>query len=309
MGDLTRSRAELIAENLFLRHQLSILHRQVKRPQLTKGDCLGLLFWASRLRHWKQALLIVKPETLLRWHREGFRLFWKWKSRSGRARLGLPQATIDLIRQMARENPLWGAERIRGELLKVGIHVAKRSIQKYLRGMRPKPTPSQTWATFLKTHAADIFVIDFLQVVDVFFCQVYLFFIIELGTRRVVHVGVTREPTQAWVAQQWREATPYGQIPTVCHPGQRREIRPRVRPDRASYGTDVIHTPYRAVRANAVCERFMRSVRQECLDHILIISERQLLRIVKEYVEYFNHVRPHQGLLLASELNGGARPE
>jgi putative transposase len=201
VSDLTRSRSELIAENALLRHQLGILRRQVKRPQLTKRDRVGLLFWVSRLRRWKQALLIVKPETLLRWHREGFRLFWKLKSRAGRARPGLPQTTIALIQRMASENPLWGAERVRGELLKVGIHVAKRSIQKYLRAMRARPAPSQNWATFLKTHAADIFVCDFLQVVDVFFYQLYPFFIVELKTRRIVHVGVTREPTQAWVAQ------------------------------------------------------------------------------------------------------------
>jgi hypothetical protein len=111
-----------------LRHQLGILQRQAKRPQLAKGDRLGLLFWASRLRHWTQVLLIVKPDTLLRWHRAGFRLFWSWKSRADEARPSLPQTTIDLIRRMARENPLWGAERIRSELLTVGIQVAKRTL-------------------------------------------------------------------------------------------------------------------------------------------------------------------------------------
>ena len=145
LGDLARSRTELIAENALLRHQLGILHRQVKRPQLTKGDRVGLLFWASRLSHWRQALLIVKPETLLRWHREGFRLFWRWKTRARKVRPRLPQPTIDLIRRMATDNQLWGAERICGELLKVGIYIAKRSIQKFLRLLRPKPAPSQSW--------------------------------------------------------------------------------------------------------------------------------------------------------------------
>jgi transposase InsO family protein len=125
----------------------------------------------------------------------------------------LPQPTIDLIRRMATDNLLWGAERIRGELLKVGIHVAKRSIQKYLRRLRQKPAPSQSWATFVKTHAADTFACDFLPVVDVFFRHLYLYFIIELGTRRVVLVRVTSAPNQTWVAQQWREATPNGQVP------------------------------------------------------------------------------------------------
>ncbi len=280
-SDLTRIRAELIAENVLLRHQLGILRRQVKRPQLTKGDRLGLLFWASRLRDWKQALLIVKPETLLRWHREGFRLFWKLRSRASRARPGLPQTTINLIQRMASDNPLWGAERIRGELLKVGIHVAKRSIQKYLHAMRTRPGPSQNWAIFLKTHAADIFVCDFVQVVDVFFRQLYLFFIIELETRRVVHVGVTREPTQAWVAQQWRDATPYGQVPRFVIWDNDGKYGHEFDQTVQAYGTEVIHTPYRVPRANAVCERFLRSARQECLNHVLIFGERQLLRIAK----------------------------
>ena len=295
--DLTRSRAELIAENTLLRHQLVILQRQVKRPRLAAGDRLGLLFWASRLRHgWQQALLIVQPDTLLHWHREGFRLFWRWKSRAGKARPGLPQATIDLIQRMGKENPLWGAERIRGELLKLGVHVAKRTIQKYLRPIRTRTTPSQNWATFLKTHVADIFVCDFLPVVDVFFRRLHMFFIVELGTRRVVHVGVTKEPTQAWVAQQWREATPYGHV-----------ARFLIRDNDARYGhmfdevvrasgAEVIRTPVRAPRANAVCERFMRSVRRECLDHMLIFGERQLLRVANGYVGYFNHARPHQGI-------------
>jgi hypothetical protein len=260
LGDLTRGRAELVAENALLRHQHGILRRQVKRPQLTKGDRVGLLFWASRLPHWRQALLIVQPETVLRWHREGFRLFWKLRSRAGRARPGLPPTTIDLIQRMASENPLWGAERIRGELLKppaaglatgrwwgkVGIKVSQRSVQKYLRATRARPAPSQNWATFLKTHAADIFVCDFLQVVDVLFCRLYLFFIIELETRRVVHVGVTREPTQAWVAQQWREATPYGQVPRFVIRNNDGKYGHEFDEAAEAYGTEVIHTPYRA---------------------------------------------------------------
>jgi transposase InsO family protein len=162
--------------------------------------------------------------------------------------------------------------------------------------MRPRPAPSQTWATFLKTHAADIFVCDFLQVVDVCFSQLYLCFSIELGTRRIVHVGVTREPTQAWVAQQWREATPDGQVPRFVIRDNDGKYGHEFDSTVQSYGTEAIHTPYRAPRANAVCERFLRSARQECLDHLLIFSERQLLRIAKAYVTYFNLARPHQGL-------------
>ena len=137
---------------------------------------------------------------------------------------------------------------------------------------------------------------DFLQVVDVCFRQLYLFFIIELETRRVVHVGVTREPTQAWVVQQWREATPYGQVPRFVIRDNDGKYGHEFDQTAEAYGTEVIHTPYRAPRANALCERFLRSVRRECLDHLLIFGERQLLRMANAYVAYFNHARPHQGL-------------
>lgn len=146
--DLTYTKAELIAENALLRHQLAILHRQVERPRLNRRDRFWLLLLVSRVRHWKGALLIVRPETVPRWHRTGFRLFWRWKSKAKPKPTPLALETIALIRQMASENLTWGAERIRGELLKLGIRMAKRTIQKYMRGVRPRRAPSQTWRTF-----------------------------------------------------------------------------------------------------------------------------------------------------------------
>jgi transposase InsO family protein len=212
------------------------------------------------------------------------------------ARPGLSPATIDLIQPMGKENPLWGAERIRGELLKVGIHVAKRTVQKYLRPIRANPVPSQTWATFLKTDAADTFACDFLPVADVLFRRLHLFFVVEMATWRVVPVGVTREPTQAWVAQQWREATPNGQVPRLLLRDNDSRYGHTFDAVVKASGAEVIRTPVRVPRANAVCERFMRGVRRECLDHLLISGERQLLRVANGYVAYFNHARPHQGI-------------
>lgn len=294
--DLTRSKSELLLENALLRQQLLILQRQVKKPCLTRPDCLSLLLLARRLPSWRQALLILKPETLLRWHREGFRLFWRFKTRTRRGRPRLGQELVTLIQQMASENPLWGAERIRGELLKLGLRVAKDTIQTYLRRRRPPRSPSQDWNTFLKNHAKDVWACDFLPVIDLFFRTVYVFFIIEFGSRRIVHFGVTRHPTDAWVAQQLREATPNGQAPRFL-----------IRDNDSKFGQDfsfvasstsiqVLRTPYRAPRTNAVCERFLGSVRRECLDHLLIMSEPQLYRVIKEYVTFFNAARPHQGL-------------
>ena len=211
--DFTCSNAQLIVENALLRQQLIILQRHSKKPWFTQTDRLWLVLLASRVRRWKEALLILKPDTLLRWHRQGFRLFWWFKSRNRGGRPKLASETIALIQQMARENSLWGVERIRGELMKLGIRVAKTTIQKYARLARPHPAHGQNWSTFLKNHAQIVWACDFLPVIDLFFRQIYAFFIIELASRRVVHFGVTSHPTDAWVAQQLREATPYGLTP------------------------------------------------------------------------------------------------
>ena len=196
---------------------------------------------------------------------------------------------------MARNNRLWGAERIRGELLKLGIHVSKRTIQKYMRPERVRPS-TQTWATFLHNHASDIWACDFLPVTDLFFRSLFAFFLIELKSRKVLHVGVPRHPTDAWVAQQLREATPFGQAPRFLICDHDSKFGPLF--DRVASGTRIklLRTPYHAPRANAFCERFLGSVRRECLDHLLILHEQQLSRVLWAYTAYFNQARPHQGI-------------
>lgn len=165
---------------------------------------------ASRIVHWKQTLVIIQPDTLLRWHHEGFHLFWRHRSKSKATKHKITREAIDLIQRVAKENLLWGAERIQGELLKLGIRVAKFAVQRYMRPVRPSQPPRQTWSTFLKTHAEDMRACDFLPVTDLFFRPTFVFFIIELASRLVVHFGVTRHPNETWTAQQLREATPFG---------------------------------------------------------------------------------------------------
>jgi len=215
LADLRRSKPQLVAENALLRQQLLILRRSVKRPRCTSADRAVLVLLASRVRAWRQALLIVQPETILRWHRELFRRHWRWKSRAPRRarRPKVAAETIALIREMAAANTQWGAERIRGELLKPDVRVAKWTVQKYMRDARPPRRAGQTWATFLRNHAGDVWACDFLPVTDALFRPLCAFVVIALGSRRVVHVGVTRHPTDAWVAQQLREATPFNQRP------------------------------------------------------------------------------------------------
>jgi putative transposase len=296
LTDLGKSKSQLVAENALLRHQLIILTRQVKRPACTKTDRVLLVLLARVVRTWKQALFIVQPETLLRWHRELFRLYWKRKSKAPAHKPKVASETIALIRQMATENRLWGAERIRGELLKLGLHVCKRTIQKYMRGVRRHQPRGQKWSTFLRNHAAQIWACDFLQVTDLFFRPLFAFFLIELKSRKVIHVGVTRSPTDAWVAQQLREATPYGQAPKYLICDHDSKFGSCFRRVAMTSGIKLLKTPVHAPRANAVCERFLRSVRQECLDHLLILHERQLQRVLNAYMLYFNQARPHQGI-------------
>lgn len=295
--DLTRSRQELVLENMLLRQQLIVLKRQMKRPALSWRDRTLLVLLSSRLRTWKQALVIVQPETVLRWHRDLFH--WVWRRKSRPRRRGKPALTDDIvaiIKQMAKENPTWGAERIRGELLKLGIRVSKSTIQKYIYGVRKPGSTKQTWATFLRNHAWEIWACDFLQTYDLFFRSVFVFVIIELGSRRLVHFGVTRNPTDAWLAQQLREATPFEDGPRYLIRDNDSKYGAYFARVAVGTGIELLRTPYGAPKANAICERFLGSVRRECLDHILILSDRHLHGVMKEYGVYFNHARPHQGI-------------
>jgi putative transposase len=208
----------------------------------------------------------------------------------------LSAETIALIQQMTKDNRLWGAPRIRGELLKLGVKVATATVQKYMRDARPDRAPTQAWSVFLKNHVQGIWGCDFLPVIDLFFRPLYLFFVVELASRRVVHFGVTRQPTNAWVAQQLREATIFGQAPRFLICDRDRKYGEAFTRVAKGSGIEILRTPYRAPKANAICERFLGSVRRECLDHLLILGERQLYRVIKEYVQFFNEARPHQGI-------------
>lgn len=297
VSDLTKSKAELMAENALLRKQLIILNRQVKKPYFTPLDRFFLVLLVSKIANWKQALLILKPDTLLRWHREGFRLFWKLKSKPNKnSQPKISQETIDLIKEMAANNPLWGAERIRGELLKLNIKVAKRTIQRYLRHTRPIPPSNQNWHTFLKNHSKDVWSCDFVTVTDAFFGQLYAFFILQHSSRRIIHFGVTRHPNEEWVTRQLKEATPFGETPKYLIRDNDAKFGTAFDQLAESSGVKVLKTPIAAPKANGLCERFFRSLRQECLDHFLILNEGHLTRILKEYVKYYNTQRPHQGI-------------
>ena len=289
------SRAGLIAEILFLRKQLAFYQeRQTLPRRLNDSARLSLVFW-SRFFDWKDALVIVKPETLIGWHRKGFKLFWKWKSRVGRS--PLPENIRKLIVQMARDNPTWGQARVAAELsVKLGIYVSPRTIRAYWppeSGPRGSRTSSQRWRTFVRNHARPIVAGDFLVVVTARFRVLYVFLLMELGTRRILHCGVTAHPTAEWTLQQFREAIP-------CDHSYRFLIRDRdsifsaeVDGHLKAFGLRVLRTPARAPQANAYCERLVGTVRWECLDFMIPLGERHLHRILKEWVTHYNQGRPH----------------
>ena len=210
--------------------------------------------WAP---NWKQVLQIIQPDTLLGWHRGGFRRFWKLKSRKQMQTQPqrLAAETIALIERMAGENRLWGAERIRGELLKLNIKVSKRTIQKYMQAVRSNPPARQSWSTFLQTHGQDIWACDFVPVVTLFFQTLHAFVILHHESRRVVHVGVTDRPTDEWITQQVRDATPFEEKPKYLICDNDKKYSPMFERVALASGIEVIHTPYEAPRANAICNR------------------------------------------------------
>ncbi|HVG97058.1 MAG TPA: integrase core domain-containing protein [Chloroflexota bacterium] len=302
------SRADLAVENLLLRQQLAVLTRPTRmRPRLRRRD---KLFWvlARRLwRPWRQHLIIVRPETVLRWHRQGWRLYWRWRSR---LRLGRPRLSAevrDLIARMARDNPWWGSERIRGELLKLGITVSKRSIQRYRR-RGPAGPPSQTWRTFLANHASAIWAADLFTVQTLTFRTLYGLVFITHGRRALVHVNVTAHPRAAWVWRQLVEATAWGRRPRFLLRDRDAVYGGDFASRAAALGIESLRTPVRAPRANAVAERVIGTLRRECLDHLVVLNEKHLRSVLTEFERYYNVDRPHRTLRLEPPRSGSRSP-
>ena len=295
ISDLPKSKADLMAENAILRQQVIVLNRQVKRPKFTTGDRFRLVFLSRLTDFWHTALHLVQPETLLRWHRDLFRLYWKRKSKAQSRKPRIPQETIDLIKQMAIENPRWGAKKIRGELLKLGIDIHKRTIKRYMRQVR-KRNSGQNWATFLKNHAGNMWACDFTTVHTLFFKPIYILVFMELQTRKIVYTAVTTNPTDDWTAQQLREATAWGHKPKYLIRDNDNKFGKRFSAMAEVTNIKELKTPFRAPKANAICERFIGSLKRECLDFCLILHPYQLRRIVNAYVDYYNKSRPHQGI-------------
>ena len=289
------SRAALHLENLALRQQLAALDRKRARPSLRMTD---RLFWVvlSRLwPGWREILVIVKPETVIGWHRKGFRRFWTWKSRRGKP--GRPPVSSEvrgLIRRMSRENPLWGAPRIHGELRMLGFEVSEAAVSKYMP-RHPKP-PSQTWRTFLENHVGCLASTDFFVVPTATFSLLFVLVVLRHERRQIVHIGTTAHPTAAWVAQQIREAFPWDTAPRYMIRDRDRVYGIAFRSRIKAMGIEEVVTAPRSPWQSPYVERVIGSIRRECLDHVIVLNERHLRAILLSYIAYYQRSRTHLAL-------------
>jgi putative transposase len=288
-------RLVLVTENLALRQQLVVLRRSANRPRLRHRDRLFWIALSQLWQNWRSILVIVKPETVIKWHRQGFKYYWRWKSRSGHVgRPKIDQEIRDLIRRLSRENPTWGAPRIQAELHLLGYEVADSTVAKY-RVRNHKP-PSQTWKSFLRNHAGQIAAIDFFTVPTVTFNVLCCFVVLRHDRRQMVHLNVTAHPTARWTAQQIIEAFPEDTAPRFLVRDRDQIYGGLFRLRVAGMGIEEVVTAAQSPWQNPYAERLIGSIRRECLDHLIVLNEKQLRRILRAYFDYYNEVRPHQSL-------------
>ena len=295
-----RSRRDLVFENLALRQQLATV-LQKRRPLISSPD---RVFWVVLRRlwsRWSEVIVIVKPETVIGWHRAGFALYWRWLSRPARfpGRPAVGRQVRDLVRRMASENG-WGAPRIHGELVKLGFMVSERTVSRYMRHHgRRWPERRQSWLTFLRNHREVIVAMDFFTVPTATFRVLYVWFAIRHSRREVVHWNVTGSPTASWVVQQLREAFPFDEAgrSSKCLVFDRDTIfSGDVVAAVTSMALDPRRTSYQSPWRNGVAERFVGTVRRELLDHAIVLDDRHLRRLLSEYLAYYHEDRTHLGI-------------
>ena len=294
--DCFRARAVLQAEILALRHQLLVLQRSSRGHKL-RLRWTDRVLWVSLSRlwnDWRSVLLLVKPETVIAWHRKGFRLYWSWKSRRCNGRPSVSAEVRNLIRQMSFANPRWGAPRIHGELLKIGIPASQATVAKYMA--RHRKPPSQSWRTFLRNHTKDLVSVDFFVVPTITFQLLFAFVILRHDRRRPVHFAVTANPTAEWTARQLSEAFPWDTAPRYLLRDRDGAYGEEFCETAKWMGIREVLTAPRSPWQNAFVERLIGSIRRECLDHVMVFHEAGLRRILKDYFEYYERYRTHLSL-------------
>jgi len=291
-----RSSQSIQAENLFLRRQLALyIERGVKPRRIDAATRIALTV-LSRLFDWRDALAVVSPATLIRWHRAGWRLFWRMRSRPGRP--PIPPELQALIRRIANENPSWGEERIANELLlKLGIRMSPRTVNKYLpRRPRGRPRGDLRWSTFLRLHAQGIIACDFFVAVTATFRLLHVLVVIEHRSRRLIHYNVTAHPNATWTLQQLREAVGYEEQYRFLIHDRDGIFSGQLDESIRALGIRVLKSAPHSPKMNAVCERVIGTLRRECLDWVIPLSEAQLRTTLCSWVQHYNRGRPHMGL-------------
>ena len=292
------SRRDLLLENLALRQQLAVLKERRPRPRFSASD---KLFWTTLCRlwsKWQRALILVQPETVVRWHRAGFKRYWKWISRhrTCAGRRCVSRELRELIFRMVTENRTWGAPRIHGELKMLGFDISERTVQRWMRKAPRNLEPAKRWSTFLSNHREAIAAMDFFAVPTLTFGVLHCFFIIAHDRRRVLHFNVTRHPSSAWISQQLREAFPYDEVPTYLIFDRAANFNEEVVSTMKSFGIQSKRTSFRSPWQNGVAERWVGNCRRDLLDHVIVLNERHLKRLMTEYVRYYHEDRTHLAL-------------
>jgi transposase InsO family protein len=292
---LFRSRSRLQVEILALRQQLIVLRRTA--PKRVRLRALDRLLFVLLYRLWPgilDSVIVIRPDTIVRWHRRGFRALWWWKSRRRLGRPGIAKDMRDLIREISRANPLWGAPRVHGELLKLGIEVSQSTVAKYM--LRIRRPPSQSWRTFLHNHAGAIVSIDLFVVPTIALRMLFGFVVLHHGRRQLVHVGVTAHPTAEWLSHQISEAFPWDRAPRHLIRDRDGAFGEIFKQRLHAMGIRDRPTAPRSPWQNAYVERLIGSIRRECLDHLIIVDKRHLRKLLRDYADYYNGLRTHLSL-------------
>jgi putative transposase len=292
------SRSNLLLENLVLRQQLAVLKRRHPRKKVSTMDRMFWLVLRKVWSGWKGSLIIVTPETVVRWHRAGFRIYWRWISHSRRrtTRERISKEARELIFRMVAENQTWGAPRIHGELLILGFDISERTISRWMRRTPRDPEPARRWLTFLRNHREAIAAMDFFTVPTITFGMLYCFFIIRHDRRRILHTNVTDHPTSHWLVQQLREAFPYNSAPRYLILDRDRKYGLEVFAAIRSLQISAVRTSFQSPWQNGVAERWVESCRHDLLDHVIALNEAHLNRLLSDYVDYYHEDRTHLGL-------------
>jgi len=289
-----RSRLDLLAENIALRHQLAVLMRQRPTFRTRRRDRWLWILLRAIWPRWRDALVIVKPATVVGWHRRAFRAFWTWKSRHRSGRPGIAPDVRRHVRRMVASNPTWGAPRIHGEVLKLGIDISQRTVSRLMP--RRRNPPSQTWRAFLRNHGSAIASVDFFTVPTASFRVLYVFVVLRHDRRRIVHVNVTEHPTAEWTAQQIVEAFPWDEAPRYLLRDRDAIYGDAFRRRVKGMGIEEINSAPRSPWQNSFVERVIGTLRRELLDHVIVADERHLLRLLRDYLAYYHDWRCHLSL-------------